>query len=264
MTRSIVALLQSLTSEDWTRPTVAGHWQVRHVAAHLLDTTLRTLSFGRDGASPPPPDRAIGNERDLAAFINDLNASWIQATERLSPNVLTHLYDHASRELADYIERLPLEGWATFGVSWAGETRSETWFHVARELTEIWHHGAQIRDAVDAGPFEDPRWLQVVLEVAVRGLPHAYRAIAASPGRTIQLDLTGPSGGRWLLVRRETGWDLQAGAVPNPTATVTMSDETAWRLLFNALSPAEAEPMVRLGGDIALARPILSARSVVI
>ena len=236
---------------------------MRHVAAHLLDTALRTLSFGRDGATPPPPDGVIGNERDLAAFINDLNASWIQATERLSPNVLTHLYDHASRELANYVERLPLEGWARFGVSWAGETRSETWFHV---------HASSPKSGITVRRYETPsmpdrsRIRDGFRCARGRGAGSASRLpwIAAAPGRTIQLDVTGPSGGRWLLVRRETGWDLQAGAVPNPTATVTMSGETAWRLLFNALSPEEAEPMVHLSGDIALGRPILNARSVVI
>ena len=43
-----------------------------------------------------------------------------------------------------------------------------------------------------------------------------------------------------------------------------MTDETAWRLLFNALPHAEAESMIRLSGDIALGRPLLAARSLVI
>ena len=81
-----------LRDEDWERPTLAGAWRVRDVVAHLLDTALRRLSFDRDGREPPPAPRPIEGERDLVAFINDLNATWVRAAERLSPRVLTDLY----------------------------------------------------------------------------------------------------------------------------------------------------------------------------
>src|SRR5688572_4941575 len=49
----LMALLRSLTAEEWMAPTVAGAWTVRDVAAHLLDTGLRRLSMHRDGYNPP-------------------------------------------------------------------------------------------------------------------------------------------------------------------------------------------------------------------
>ena len=264
LTQDIVALLRTLPATDWERPTVAGSWRVRDVVAHLLDTGLRTLTVVRDGGKGPAPDRPISNERDLGAFLNRLNDRWIRATETLSPRVLTDLYDRTSHDVAEFIESASLEGPARFAVSWAGESKSTAWFHIGREFTEIWHHGAQIRDAVGAAPFGDARWLHAVLDVAVRGLPHAYRTTAASAGRTIQFEVSGPSGGRWWLVRTDAGWDINAGVTRGPDATVSMSDEVAWRLLFNALPLAAAEPVVRLGGDTALGRPVLSARSVVL
>ena len=33
----LLALLRALDPADWERPTVAGAWRVRDVAAHLLD-----------------------------------------------------------------------------------------------------------------------------------------------------------------------------------------------------------------------------------
>ena len=103
-----------------------------------------------------------------------------------------------------------------------------------------------------------------VLDIVVRGLPHAYRNVGAAPGRSLQLNITGPSGGTWALEATNAGWDLVAGAAVEPVTIATMTDETAWRLLFNALSPAEAETMVHLSGDIALGRPLLAARSVIV
>src|SRR5262245_828931 len=84
---SLVALLRRLGPGEWQRPTVAGAWLVRDVVAHLLDTTLRRLSFQRDGLTPPPPGQPIASERDFVAFINGLNATWVAAAQRLSPRV---------------------------------------------------------------------------------------------------------------------------------------------------------------------------------
>src|SRR5258708_19195839 len=85
--REIVALLRTLTDEDWNRPRLAAAWCVRDVVAHLLDTSLRRLSFDRDGNVPPPPPQPIESDSDLVAFINNLNAVWVQAAQRLSTRV---------------------------------------------------------------------------------------------------------------------------------------------------------------------------------
>ena len=264
LSREIVALLRTLPSDAWDRPTMAGAWHVRHVVAHLLDTALRRLSADRDGEELRAPGRPITNERDLAAFINELNASWVRATEALSARVLTDLYERASTDLAEFFERRSLDGRARFAVSWAGESESAAWFDIGREFTEVWHHGAQIRDAVGAGPFQESRWLHAVLDIALRVLPHAYRHTEARSGEALQLDITGASGGRWLLEFESPDWTLRAGDALEPRTTVTMTDETAWRLFFNALSPKAAESLVRLSGDVALGRPLLSARSIVL
>src|SRR5436305_15018442 len=61
--RELIALLRGLTPEQWERPTVAGAWRVRDVAAHLLDGMLRRLSrrrsAGRPGAVPEPSSNSI-------------------------------------------------------------------------------------------------------------------------------------------------------------------------------------------------------------
>jgi len=43
-----------------------------------------------------------------------------------------------------------------------------------------------------------------------------------------------------------------------------MSDETAWRILFNALPADAAAAAVKVEGDRTLAAPFLTARSVII
>src|SRR5262245_29902637 len=261
---SLVDLLRGLSRQDWERSTVARQWVVRDVVAHLLDTTLRRLSFHRDAMNPPPPTEAIVSERDFVDFINALNARWIDVSKRLSPRVLTDLYERASRDLADWFESLSLDAPALFPVSWAGEHASSGWFDIGREFTELWHHQQQIRMAVGTDPLADPRYLGAVIDVAVRGLPHAYRDVAGEPGQTVAIDISGPSGGRWTLLREEQRWTLSRGEPESPTARIRLSDETAWKLLFNALPESDAARSVRIEGRTELGRALLRARSVIV
>jgi uncharacterized protein (TIGR03083 family) len=261
---SLVTLLRGLSPGDWQRPTVAGSWLVRDVLAHLLDSTLRRLSFHRDGMTPPSPAMPIKSERDFVAFINELNAQWVATAGRLSPRVLTDMYERASGDLADWFESLPLIAPALFAVSWAGEQASANWFDIGREFTELWHHQEQIRMAVGADPVPDARYRQAVIDIAVRGLPHAYRHVVAEPGQTVVIDVSGAAGGQWTLVRESDRWTLMRGEPGSETARIRLDENAAWKLLFNALPEGEAARAVRVSGRAELAGALLQARSVIV
>ncbi len=264
VSRELVALLRSLAPDDWERQTIAGRWLVRDVVAHLIDLACRRLSFHRDRMAPPPPPRPITSDRDFVEFINGINAGWVDASRRLSPRVLTDLFENASGDLADWFEGLPLDAPALFGVSWAGESHSAGWFDVGREYTELWHHQAQVRLAVGAPSLEDPRHLRATLEIALRGLPHAYRDVQGAPGQTVRIDVTGPAGGTWTLARDADRWTLHQGAPAAATAAVRLSDTSAWKLLFNALARAESAAAIDVEGDRALTDPLVAARAVIV
>jgi uncharacterized protein (TIGR03083 family) len=264
LSREIVAVLRTLALDDWGRPTMAGSWRVRDVVAHLVDTALRRLSFHRDGLAPRTSLPRDVSDGPLVAFINDLNATWIRAAERLSGRVLTDLYARTSAELADFVETLDLHAAARFPVSWAGESESTQWLDIGREFTEVWHHGSQIREAVGAGVFSNPRWLEAVLRIAMHALPHAYRDAPGRPGMSVAIRITGHATGAWTLQQHDGKWAVEEGQLPNPTVTATMSDEVAWRLFFNALPLSQAQSIVRVEGDPGLVLPLLRARAVIV
>jgi uncharacterized protein (TIGR03083 family) len=261
---SLVAVLRRLPPADWERPTVAGAWVVRDIVAHLLDSTLRRLSFHRDGMTPPPPPGPISSARDFVEFINALNAEWVHSAKRLSPRVLTDLYERASGDVADWFESLALDAPALFAVSWAGEQVSAGWFDIGREFTELWHHQQQIRMAVGANTVSEPRYLGAVIDVAMRGLPHAFRDVSAEPGQTVVIDISGTAGGQWTLIRETLQWTLSRGEPSVATARIRLDDDAAWKLLFNALSENEAARAVRIDGRADLADALLRARSVIV
>lgn len=260
----LVTLLRGLSADDWRRATLAGTWTVRDVVAHLIDLSCRRVSFHRDQHVPPPPPFAIHGERDFVRFINGLNHEWVAAAHRFSPRVLTDLFSFASSDLATFFEAQPLEAPGLFGVSWAGEQSSAGWFDIGREFTELWHHQMQIRLAVAAAPLTDARYLRAVLDVAVRGLPHVYREVAAAQGDAVVIEVHGPAGGTWTLQKDAQRWALWEGAAERPSAQVRLADEEAWRLLFNALPSAQASAAIKVEGRTELALPFLGARSVVV
>ncbi|HVE79939.1 MAG TPA: maleylpyruvate isomerase N-terminal domain-containing protein [Gemmatimonadaceae bacterium] len=258
----LMALLRALAPADWERPTVAGRWRVRDVAAHLLDGGLRRLSFHRDGHRPPggPGEGFVA----LVHFIDRLNADWIEVARRLSPRVLVDLLASTGPALDEFLASLPPHEPAFFPVAWAGEGASEHWMDVGREYTERWHHQAQIRDAVGAPPLAGQRWLAPVIALSVRALPRALARVRAADGAAVVVRVTGEGGGAWSLVRQRGAWALGEGAAPAPAATVTVADDDAWRLLFNALTPEEAARRAVLEGDPTLGAAVLRGRAVMV
>lgn len=261
--QELLSLLRGLAPADWERPTIAGSWRVRDVAAHLLDVDLRKLSIQRDGHLVPP-EEPIGGYGDLVGFLNRLNADWVAASRRLSPRVLVELLAATGPAVSQVMAALPPHEPATFSVAWAGESRSENWFDIGREYTERWHYQMQLRDAVGAPLLLERRWLHPLLDLSVRALPRAYESVAADEGTAIVFEVTGADGDSWSLIRSEEGWDIFRGAAPDPAAALRANPDTAWRLLYNALPPEAALKKVAIEGDAVLAAPLLSTRSVMV
>ena len=294
----LIALLCSLTPDDWERQTVAPRWKVKDVAAHLLDTQLRKLSLGRDGYMPSPPPR-ITSDRDLVAFIDRLNAEGVAVYRRLSPGVLIAWMEQSSREAAAYYASLDPFAPAPFGVSWAGESASANWFDTARDFTERWHHQQQIRLAVNetANNTQRPHFqveanLQVglcasgaaqpqsgdaarrmraimtpelyhpVLDCFMRALPFHYRSMSTAPGTAVRIHVSGECGGDWHLYRGDA-WMLTSAPVGSSAATVTIPEDIAWRIFTKGIARADAHEQVGVTGDKSLGRHVLHMLAIV-
>jgi uncharacterized protein (TIGR03083 family) len=259
----LITLLRGLEPADWERPTVAGSWRVRDIAAHLLDGALRKLSVYRDGHALAP-DRQIRSYGDLVGLINDLNAGGVAYGQRLSPRLLTDLLEMTGRWMAELVKSLDPHAPAIFSVAWAGESQSENWMDTGREYTEVWHHQMQIRDAVGAPGLLDSRWLHPLLDFSVRALPHAYTATEAPDGAALTLVVPGDDRWAWTLLHERGRWELYRGEMERATTTVTVEATTAWRLFYNALPPERAREEITIRGDGSLAEPLIRTRSVMV
>jgi len=257
----LIALLRSLSPTDWDRPTACALWSVRDLAAHLLDDDLRRLSSQRD-RQPLPAGAAIESHAALVAFVNRMNGEWVAAARRLSPRLLTDLLELTGPWVADLFRSIDSAAPAHWAVSWAGEERSAHWFDVGRDYTERWLHQQQMRDAVGAPALTGREWLHPVLDLFVRALPNTFREIVREEGTSLRLAITGPAGGEWTLRREAGDWRLYVGTASEPDATVTLSDDAAWRLFSKGLAPEAARARVRIDGDQALGATVLGALAV--
>jgi hypothetical protein len=254
----LLTLLRQLEPEEWLKPTSAAPWSVKDMAAHLLDTDMRRLSAQRDGfiplATEPPP----ATYRDLVSLLNRLNAEWVRAAQRLSPQLLIELLALIGPQVHHLFQTLDPLASARVSVAWAGETASAHWFDIAREYTEKWHHQQHIREAVGAPLLTARRWLYPALDTFMRGLPYTYREIGAAEGTHLVVSIQGNASGDWTLSRYNQRWQLYQGAVADPHARVQLDQDIAWRLFTKGMTPAEARRHLVIEGDEPLGAQLLS------
>lgn len=256
------SLLISLNPDDWERRTLAPKWKVRDVAAHLLDGNIRAISILRDQYSLQGP-ASKSSYRDLVNYLDSLNAEWVGAMNRMSPDLMIYLLEITGKLYCDVMSMQDLQAKAIYAVSWAGEEESENWFHIAREYSEKWHHQQQIRHAVGKTEvlFEEVYYAPF-LETCMRALPYHYRGVNAPDGCCIQFRISGSGGGRWYLHWSSKLWHLSYQCKGQCDAVVDIPGEIAWRIFTKGISREEAEKNTVISGVKELGTPILSMLAV--
>jgi uncharacterized protein (TIGR03083 family) len=261
--KKLVNLLNGLTSEEWQKPTIASKWTVKDIAAHLLDGNVRTLSIVRDGYQGDRPGE-IKIYGDLVDYLNRLNADWVQACKRISPQVLTQMLETTGKEYHEVLSGMDPWADALFSVAWAGEEISKNWFHIAREYTEKWIHQQQIRDAI--GKQEEGimyrEYFYPFISTFMCGLPQTYRHVDAPTGTSVEVLVTGETGGAWHINKTDEGWVLRHNTRLEPNAKIEIDPDTAWRLFSKGIKPEEALKKVTITGDEELGKVALGMVSV--
>lgn len=258
----LVDLLRSLSPEDWNKPTLAKQWMVKDVAAHLLDTSLRFASIA-DGHAIAP-DRPINDYRDLVDYLNELNAVWVSAMKRVSPDQIIKMLENSNPDAFKYYASLDPFAPATYSVAWAGEDLSANWFHIARDYTEKWHHQQQIREAVGkTEPLMSRELYYPCINTFMQGLPHTYRDVEAEAGAVLKVTVAGDAGGDWYLIRQPDKWVLNSFSDIEPRASVILKPDIAWKLFTKGIGPNIAGNESVITGDKEFAERLFFMISVI-
>jgi Mycothiol maleylpyruvate isomerase N-terminal domain len=252
-------LLQSLTEAEWQMPTVAKQWRVKDIAAHLLDGNLRTLSIQRDQYFGETP-AGIESYQNLVTWLNQLNATWVAASKRLSPHVLVMLLQATGGLVSNYYASLPLDETAIFSVAWAGEKESKNWLHLGREYTEKFIHQQQIRAAVGKPALITDEFFLPFMQIIMQALPFTFKDVSAALQTTIKISIM-PSGGTYYLVKQTDDWQLENEGKMPPIVDISLDSHIAWQLFSGSMSTSVAVEQANIKGDASLAQIVLSMRS---
>lgn len=256
LNEKLLQLLESLSTDDWHRPTLAREWTVKDITAHLLDGSLRAISLYRDRWELSIS--SLSGYDDIVRYLNQINSEWVIAMRRMSPQVLIEWHRESHESFVQCLESLNPTDPARFAVSWAGDRESPNWFHIAREYTEKWHHQQQIREAMGSQEILTPEFYSPVLETFLRALPHRYRDTAAPVGTIVEVVITGESGDSWCIQRKTAGWELVSSSNARATARIEIPQDIAWKLFTNALKGENARSRVTITGEERLGLPGIS------
>lgn len=252
----LVELLQSLSPEDWDKPTIAKKWTVKDIAAHLLDGNIRSISTLRDGYLEAKPE-TVDSYETLLGWLNWRNHLFTDMAKRISPPLLISLLETTGNQLAAFIPTLNPFDQAVFSVAWAGEETSLNWFHIAREYTEFFLHQQQIRHAVNKPGLITPQLFYPFIDTFMYGMPHALRHLEAPLDSRITIKVNTEAGGEWHFAQQANGWQRLKESHGQADCTVTMEPDTAWQLFSKGISPQQALPLVQITGNASFGHSVM-------
>ena len=260
---ALLDVLRDLAPGEWELPTACPGWSVKDVAAHLLGDDVGRLSWGRDGYVNPAfaAGLDIATLSGLVSAIDRQNAAWTAGARRMSPRLIVELLALTGEWAQAYFESLDLDA-PGMPVDWAGPEPAPVWLDVAREYTERWHHQQHIRDAVGRPGLKERKWFAPVLDTFVRGMTRPLAEVSAPSRTALRLTIAGDAGGEWIVLRKEGGWRLCIAPGMAAAASVTLDQETAWRLFTKGLAKDEARRSAQMAGDRVLAERMLDTVSI--
>ena len=88
--------------------------------------------------------------------------------------------------------------------------------------------------------------------------------MGAAAGTAVVFEVDTEGENVWSVVREASGWSVARGRASRVAACLRTDADTAWKLLYNALSVEAARARVTITGDSALIEPMLRARSVMV
>lgn len=254
MRAALLQVLRSLNDEQWSAPTACEGWSVKDVALHLLADDMGYLSRHRDNDGI---QFSVDSWEDLLAKINHQNELWVEATRRISRNLLISLLEFTGNQLYEYLETVDLYQLSS-PVSWAGNKAAPVWLHIARELTEYWMHHQHICEGAGIQSLKNRRFLHPVLSTFVHALPHTYRDVQAQPDTVVIFTVTGVAADSWQIIRETENWQLYKNSDLSAAARITMDADTAWHMFTKGIDRQILRAKAKIEGDIDLGKIALN------
>ncbi len=255
-------IMENINMDEWNKPTIYPNWKVKDIFSHIIDTSIRRLSNGWNNSDINKRKIKVDTYKDLVTLIERSADEWVEATKRISPQILLLLFSIIKDKLYDFMKKQNHFDDSRVSVLWAGETKSKVWFDYGREYTEHWLHQQQIRDALNICPLDDKKYLNAVLEILIRCLPVTYENINRPIGTVLKIETVGSFVKEYYLVKNEK-WNLYNGKNEKADATIIVDNLMLSKMLSRIIKEENIKYKI-VGNDIELAKEIEKAKALMV
>jgi uncharacterized protein (TIGR03083 family) len=253
----LLALVASLTDEEWAAPTPCPGWTVADIVAHGIDIEQTVAGVPRpthvvDSASRSHVRSPIGEFTEIGV---DMRRG------RPREELLTEYREILTER------RRQLDGTPADAEVMGPLGRMTTLERLLRVRTfDVWVHEQDVRTATGRDGDWDTPGAVISFQQMTRAVPFAWgRNVQAPPGATVRVLVTGPelTGEVWAVV----GADGE-GVPTEPSGAATVSLVAPWRdfmrLACGRIYPADPglRSRIDLSGDEALREALLTGLSI--
>jgi uncharacterized protein (TIGR03084 family) len=182
--RRLAEVLESLTPDQWARPSAAAGWTVSDVVLHLAQSeeAITGGSLAEGTVTRSYSDTTVDGLAD----------AMVAAERGMPPAGLLARWRKAAFATPDALRAYP----AGTRLPWVRTPLSPRTLATTR-LAEHWAHALDITDPLGI-PYPDTERLRHVAWLAHRTLPYAF-AVAGLADAPVFCDLTAPDGARWTF-----------------------------------------------------------------
>jgi uncharacterized protein (TIGR03083 family) len=245
----LLALLETLPEEGWSRPTDLAGWDVRAVASHVahLEAVL---------AGGPEETADVGEPPHVTGFLGlYTEIGVVNRRERTGAEIVAEIRAAADTRYAMLLADPPTDAGARpavtpGGVPWSWETL------LRNRPLDVWMHEQDVRRAVGRPGGLDSAPAGHTAEYLAEALGFVLaKKVGAAPGTTVVLEMAGSDPYAFTVNDARRGERLPA--VPaEPTATLRMDRES---FICLAGGRCAAPGQVSLDGDLELAQRVVDA-----
>ena len=246
-----VALLRSLTPDDWTKSTDLPGWNVRCVAAHMAHLESHLAGNPQVEVDVPEAPHIKGPMSVYTESGPLARADWT------ADEIIDEFETSVAARHEALLAMMPLDPTAPGdGIAqitgWNWETL------LGNRVFDLWMHEQDIRRAVDRPGGLDGAGGAHALRHLAGALPFVVgKRVGAPTGTSVVVDVTGEQSATFTAAVGEDGRAKPLAEAPvDPTARISMDFETFIVLLGGRRTPDQVS--VKVEGDVALAKAVLA------
>ncbi|MEI5674357.1 MULTISPECIES: maleylpyruvate isomerase family mycothiol-dependent enzyme [unclassified Nocardioides] len=243
----LVALLEDLSEEDWSRPTDLPGWDVRAVASHTAHLESRLAGAPEETADVGEPPHVTG----LMGLYTEIGV--VNRRDRSGAEIVAEIRTAAEARYAALradppTDPLGLPPVIFGGVPWTWETL------LRNRPLDVWMHEQDVRRAVGRPGGLDSAAARHTADYLAEGLGYVLvKKVGAAPETVVVLEIEGHEPVAWTVTRTGRGEPLPV-VRHGADATLRMDRES-----FICLAGGRRAAPVEIEGDTELGQRVVDA-----